>query len=838
MTSLQCKGTLMSLDIYHKKRDFSKTPEPKGKTSKSKKRLFIIQKHAASHLHYDFRLELHGVLKSWAVPKGPCLDPKVKRLAMHVEDHPVAYGSFEGIIPKGQYGGGTVMLWDKGIWIPLDENPYQAYEKGHLRFELQAEKLKGRWDLIRFKDEKHWFLIKYDDEFAESDYDITEDLDKSVLTQQSIDEIAIHYDKVWSSEGLKNVSKKKPKKITASIVLPKGLAKRPFPDFIPPELATLVDKPPEGEQWLHEIKFDGYRILAFKKGNEVVLKSRNNKEWTSDLGEVAEAIASLPFENLILDGEVVALDKQGHSSFQLLQNSFKSKKPIPLVYFLFDILYFDQYDLRKLPLIERKTILKQILSKESAILHFSDHLLKEGKQLFDYACEQGLEGIVAKNRESPYSSKRTKSWLKIKCLKRQEFVIGGYSLPKGGRSHFGSLFLGFYNKKGELEFAGNVGTGFNEKTLTDIFKQLEKSTIQKNPFNSKPPGYTQAKWVEPKLVCEVEFTEWTKDNHLRHPSFKGLRLDKKAREVIFEEETPLEAIQKETNTKKSKKGFILTNPAKILYPEDKISKGDLLSYYESVSDYILPFVSNRPLTLVRCPSNYGQCFYQRHFNKTTPKALHAIDIATDNEDEQYIYLDDKKGLFSLVQMGVLEIHPWGSQIKDIEKPDMIVIDLDPAPDVPWKKVVKAAREIRGYLTQYHLVSFAKSTGGKGLHVVVPIKPEYDWETVKEFTHVFVQFLEKLKPDEYISTMSKSKRVGKIFIDYLRNQRTATAVAVYSTRARLHAPVSTPLFWDELSDRIEDNSYTIKTLPKRLSQLKEDPWKDFFKIKQSLGLDKL
>ncbi|MBA3535416.1 MAG: DNA ligase D [Tatlockia sp.] len=832
----------MSLSFYNKKRKFSETPEPEGKEKSSAQGLrFVIQKHDASHLHYDFRLEMKGALKSWAVPKGPCLDPKVKRLAMHVEDHPVEYGSFEGIIPKGQYGGGTVMLWDKGIWIPLDENPYQAYEKGHLRFELQAEKLNGRWDLIRFKDENHWFLIKFDDEFAESDYDITKDLDKSVISQKSIDQIALHYDKLWSSEGLTKVSKKKPKKIKAkqaTIVLPKGLAKNLFPDFIPPELATLVDKPPEGEQWLHEIKFDGYRILAFKKGNEVVLKSRNNKEWTSDLGGIAEAIATLPYENLILDGEVVALDKQGRSSFQLLQNSFKSKQSIPLVYFLFDILYLGQYDLRKLPLVERKTILKQILSNASDRLHYSDHLIKEGKKLYEYACEKGLEGIVAKNTLSPYSSKRSKNWLKIKCVKRQEFVIGGYSPPKGGRSHFGSLFLGFYNKNGELEFAGNVGTGFSEKILTDIFKQLQKFTIQSNPFTTKPPGYTQAKWVEPKLVCEVEFTEWTKDNHLRHPSFKGLRLDKKASEVIFEEEIPLEAIQEKTSTKKAKKGFNLTNPAKILYPEDKISKSDLLSYYETVSDYILPFISNRPLTLVRCPSSYGQCFYQRHFNKTTPKTLHAIDIATENEDEQYIYLDDKEGLFSLVQMGVLEIHPWGSQIKQIEEPDIIVIDLDPAPDVPWKRVVAAAREIRGYLTQYHLTSFVKSTGGKGLHVVVPVKPEYDWEKVKEFTHVFVQFLEKLKPDEYISTMSKSKRVGKIFIDYLRNQRTATAVAVYSTRARLHAPVSTPLFWDELSDHIEDNSYTIKTLPNRLNQLKEDPWNDFFKIRQSLRLDDL
>ncbi|MBA2650962.1 MAG: DNA ligase D [Tatlockia sp.] len=831
----------MGLNQYHKKRDFSKTSEPKGKVAKDKHRLYIIQKHAASHLHYDFRIELKGVLKSWAVPKGPSLDPKVKRLAMHVEDHPIEYGSFEGIIPKGQYGGGTVMLWDEGLWIPLDEHPYKAYVKGHLRFELQGEKLKGRWDLIRFKEDNHWFLIKFQDEYADPNYDITTELDTSVVTQQTIEEIAKNYDKIWSKEGVEKIPKKKPKNLGSKphIKLPKGLSKSLFPTFIPPELATLVDKPPKGEQWLYEIKFDGYRILSFKKGDEVTLKSRNNKDWTLTLEPVATALKDLAFDNLILDGEVVALDSKGHSNFQLLQNSIKDNKETSLVYFLFDILYFEHYDLRALPLIERKAILKKLISADSSLLHFSDHLIKEGNQLFDYACEQGLEGIIAKKTDSAYLSKRTKNWLKIKCLKRQEFIIGGYTPPKGGRSHFGSLFLGVYNKKGHLEFAGNVGTGFNEASLKDIYQQLVSLSVEKNPFSTNPPGYRQAKWVKPKLVCEVEFTEWTKENHLRHPSFKGLRVDKKASEVVCEEETPIQEIREEVKPmKKPQKEFNLTNPTKILYPQDKITKEDLLRYYETVSDYILPFVQNRPITLVRCPSNFEECFYQRHYNKTTAKTLYPIDVESDKEVEEYIYLKDKPGLFGLVQMGVLEIHPWGSKINHLEQPDIIVIDLDPAPDVPWQRVVAAAKEIRDYLAQYHLISFVKTTGGKGLHVVIPIKPEYDWEAVKEFTHVFVRFLEKLKPDEYISKMTKSKRVGKIFVDYLRNQRSATAIAVYSTRARIHAPVSTPLAWDELSNKMEDNYYTIKTLPKRLEKLKEDPWSDFWKIKQSLRLNDL
>ncbi|AYK03136.1 DNA ligase D [Legionella sainthelensi] len=835
----------MSLGQYYKKRNFSKTPEPKGKVSKEHSRMFVIQKHAASHLHYDFRIELHGVLKSWAIPKGPSLDPEVKRLAMQVEDHPIQYGSFEGIIPKGQYGGGTVMLWDKGSWEPLDENPYAAYEKGHLRFLLHAEKLQGRWDLIRFKDEKHWFLIKHNDEFAkiQDEYDITEALDRSVLSNYNIDEIATHYDRIWNSSGAQKVKSKRKtrtKKIPKTILtLPEGLIKSEYPDFIPPQLATLVDKPPVGGQWLHEIKFDGYRILAYKNDSEVLLKSRNNLPWTSEFPSIVEAIGQLPFKQLILDGEIVILDAKGRSDFQLLQNSLKSKKNASFDYFLFDLVYFEGYDLRKLSLLERKAILKNILEINIPLLHYSEHIIKEGKELYQYSCQHSLEGIISKKASATYISKRNKDWLKIKCIKRQEFIIGGYSSPKGGRSHFGSLFLGVYNKEGTIDFIGNVGTGFTEKSLGEINKLLQENKCSKNPFNTNPPGYTKAHWLKPTLVCEVEFTEWTKDDHIRHPSFKGLRLDKKATEVLREVEIPLEEVKKKESTpQKTRSPFVITNPDKVLYPEDHITKKDLLAYYEAISDYILPYISLRPLTLVRCPSHYNQCFYQRHFNSSTPDTLHPIEDPSDTEHERYIYLNNKEGLLSLIQMGVLEIHPWGSRIDHLDKPDILVIDLDPAPDVPWKKIVSAAKEIREHLTQYQLKSFVKSTGGKGLHVVIPILPEYDWETIKEFTHVFVQFMEKLKPNDYISNMAKAKRTGKIFVDYLRNQRTATAIGAYSTRARHHAPVSAPLAWDELSDKMEDNSYTIKTLPNRLKQLKEDPWKDFWHIKQSLRLDQL
>ncbi len=768
------------------------------------------------------------------------IDPNVKRLAMHVEDHPIDYGHFEGIIPKGEYGGGTVMLWDKGIWKPLDKNPIQAYEKGHLRFELEAEKLNGRWDLIRFKDEKHWFLIKYDDEYAheEENYEITKALDKSVLSQQSMEEIAEHYQHVWTKKGRESRSKNR-ETGNPKLLLPKELKPSPYPAFIKPELATLVDKPPVGEDWIHEIKFDGYRILAFKEGRDVILKSRTNKDWTHELQSVAEAVRQLPYDNLVLDGEVVVLDKEGRSDFQLLQNSIHEHQQAPFIYYLFDLLYFEQFDLRTVPLLERKAILQNILSNTEPPLQYSDHFANDGKELFDHSCKFALEGIISKRNDSVYVSKRSKDWLKIKCLKRQEFIIGGYSSPKGGRAHFGALFLGVYNKEGNLDYTGNVGTGFSDESLKEIYQHLEEHESKTNPFTTQPPGATKAHWVKPLLVAEIEFTEWTTDGHLRHPSFKGLRFDKKPLQVKREPVTPLNNIvsqQEEKETPHS--SFIITHPTKILYPEDNIRKQDLLTYYEEISSYILPFIMNRPLTLVRCPNNYSQCFYQRHYKEKKDSALHSLNIEHHGTTDQYIYLDNKEGLLNLVQMGVLEIHPWGSQISNIEHPDILVMDLDPAPDVSWKQIVQAALEIREHLAEFQLESFVKTTGGKGLHVVIPINPEYDWDDVKEFSRVFVHYLEQLKPEEYISKMTKAKRKGKIFIDYLRNQRTATAVSVYSTRARPHAPISTPLFWNELSEHQEDNNYTLRTLPQRLRTLAQDPWADFWKIKQSLGLDKL
>lgn len=835
----------MSLRVYKQKRNFKKTPEPAGKVGPKKgKSLYIIQKHAASHLHYDFRLELNGVLLSWAVPKGPCLDPSVKRLAMHVEDHPLAYGSFQGIIPKGQYGGGTVMLWDQGKWICEDDNPTAAYHKGDLTFQLQGAKLKGRWKLIRMRgNDKTWLLMKLKDEYAApiKKFDITAEEPNSVLNNETMEEITENYAHVWSKNGLEKAPKRKTTKPAKTLTKKKisldlkHFKKSVFPKDIYPELATLVDEPPKGKEWLHEIKLDGYRLIAFKKNNRTWLKTRNNNDWTNQFQIIADEINKLPIDDIILDGEVVLLDQHQHSDFQLLQNSIKNNQDKPFIYYTFDLLYYKQYNLMHLPLIERKNLLKKIIAKNTETLRYSDHVVGSGDKVFQKSCELGLEGIVSKNCQSSYAQKRTLDWLKIKCLKRQEFVIGGFNPPKGKRKFFGSLLLGTFNKRNEFVYNGNVGTGFTEASLKSLYELFQKYKTDQMPFAKRPPGSSRTIWLKPVLIAEIEFSDWTEDNALRHPSFKGLRTDKPPKTVIKEKETPVENITKTATEEKSERDYKLTNPHKILYPEDQITKEDVANYYDKIHKWILPYIINRPLTLVRCPKNYQDCFFQKHIGEHSPSSVNGIMIKEKESKGEYIYIKDRAGLLALAQMGALELHPWGSQVDDVEYPDIIIFDLDPAPDVPWKKVVEAAFDVKKYLTKLKLKSFVKTTGGKGLHVAIPIKPKYDWEEIKNFAHAFVDYLVMKSPEKYVGKMTKAIRKGKIFIDYMRNQRGATFVAPYSTRARKGAPVSTPIDWNELTDNINDTFYTIKTLPDRLKKLKKDPWKNFLKSKQTLKL---
>lgn len=802
----------MPLKTYRQKRNFKNTSEPKGKIKSTKtKNLYVVQKHAASHLHYDFRLESDGVLKSWAVPKGPSLDPDIKRLAIHVEDHPLEYGHFEGIIPKGQYGGGEVLLWDEGEW--LCENPKKEYQNGNLKFELKGKKLKGKWKLIRIKSTpKNWLLIKDKDKYAVSsdEYDVTQEKAKSVVSNKTIEQLS---------------GSKKNKKKQNSI-----------PHNIKPQLATLVDNPPEGDEWLHEIKFDGYRLLAFIEDKKIKLMTRGDQNWTDKFPNIAKALKSLSLSNTILDGEIVILDNNQHSNFQLLQNAIKDNKNSRFVYYIFDIIYHEGSDLSSIPLIERKNILHQIITNSTGTLRYSDHVIGSGKEVFTKSCELGLEGIVSKHVKSPYIQKRTRNWLKAKCLKRQEFVIGGYTQPKGNRKHFGSLLLGVYTKnKKKLAYCGHVGTGFNAKSLSSISKELKKYKTTEMPFEKLPPESKNVTWTKPVIIAEVEFSEWTSDGILRHPSFKGLRSDKPPKTIHVEEPLHVRSVP----PMKSGTNIQLTHPEKILYPKPKITKQQLFDYYNNIQKWILPYIINRPLTIVRCPDGCDkECFFQKHTNKSTPPALKSIVIKEKNSKENCIYIDNIEGLLALTQLGVLEIHTWGSNVEHVEKPDMIVFDLDPAPDVKWKEVVEAAFEIKAQLKKYKLKSFVKTTGGKGLHVVVPINPEYGWNDVKTFTHTFVDYMVSESPDKYIGKMTKSKRTGKIFIDYLRNQRGATFIAPYSTRATPDATISTPIHWDELTTNIKDTTYTIKTLGDRLKKLKRDPWKDFFKIDQSLRLDKL
>lgn len=832
----------MGLKEYHHKRDFNRTSEPYGKHKKSKKQqlIYVIQKHAASHLHYDFRLELEGALKSWAVPKGPSLDPKVKHLAVHVEDHPIEYANFEGIIPEGQYGVGTVMIWDKGYWEPVDENPIAAYRKGNLSILLHGKKLHGRWKLIRTRSssggKEQWLLFKVTDDYSrpEKDYDVTVQQPYSAKSDRSLKEIKEDSDRVWTKKGEQKKQPRKKKLQKFDLGNLEGAQKFTFLSHLHPELATLVTTPPEGDHWLHEIKWDGYRLLAQIKKGKVTLLTRRGNDWTTHFPGLVSAMRKLNIKDIILDGEVVALDKDRKANFQLLQNTLEEAAiKTQLIYYAFDLLYYDGYSLLESPLIERKQLLKTLLGAQRAIpeIKYNDHVVGNGSAVFQNACNLGLEGIISKKATSHYLEQRTKDWLKIKCTQRQEFVVGGFTDPKSSREHFGALLLGYYEGK-DLIYCGKVGTGFTQSSLKELAIILKQHEQKKMPFVHYPEKNTHhIHWLQPVLVAEIEFLSITTEGLLRHPSFKGLRMDKKATAVNLE--VPKDMSNRAEPTSKV---VSFTNLNKVLYPKTGITKQDLIAYYENIAELIIPHIKNRPLTLVRCPHGaQAKCFYQKHYNASVPKALKEVEIEENNGYEPYIYLNNLDGLFGIVQMGVLELHPWGSTIKNIDKPDRITFDLDPAPDVPWKEVIQTANLLRQFLEQLGLVSFVKTTGGKGLHVVVPIRASLDWEEVKDFTKRIADLIVELNPNKYIATMSKAKRVGKVFIDYLRNSRGATSIAPYSTRAKPNATIAMPLYWDELTTKIHSDSFTIENVNTRLKAIKSDPWQDMLKTKQSITI---
>jgi len=887
------------LGLYRSMRDFEITGEPSGSAKKKffndQPLPFVIQKHAATRLHYDFRLGWNGVLKSWAVAKGPSYFTGDKRLAVQVEDHPIDYGGFEGIIPKGQYGGGTVMVWDQGIWEPQagHTDVDGGLRTGSLKFIMHGTKMKGRWALIRMggkaanESKPNWLLIKEHDDFEKTKNDpaITDEAPNSVVTGRSLEEIAKNEDHVWNSKETAKGNawhrndpegseiQKTPSRRSGGTVrllsVPSGVPKEKLPQFIAPELALQATTPPSGTGWVHELKLDGYRIQARKDGDKVQLLTRTGLDWTHRMKTIASLVGDLPAETATLDGEVVVLAEDGKTSFADLQAAFQEGVKKPLSYFAFDLLHLNGHNLRGLPLVERKALLAALLEGSGKFLRLSEHIETSGVVMFEKACELHVEGIISKRAASKYSSGRSGDWLKLKCVLEQEFVIGGFTLPSNGTNGVGALLLGYYDGK-KLIYAGRTGTGFTQKTHGVLRGQLDKLRHSATSFGKLPAEARRgAIWVKPQLVAQVNFAAWTADNLVRQASFKGLREDKPANVVRREEPTvvardtkyasysassgiaakaaPLKAVTEkdlitkapaETLTKVASETVPvrLTHPEKILDRETQLTKQQLADYYWAIAPHMLQHIAGRPLSLVRCPEgSEKQCFYQKHVNHMLPPGITAVEVPDKKTGvvEPYITLSSAEALAGLAQLGVLEVHPWGSRNEDLEHPDRIIIDLDPDASVSWRKLATSANEVRKKLKEIGLESFLKSTGGKGLHVVVPIVPKCDWLVIKQFAHAFVLQMEKAKPGSYLTKMSKAARKDRIFLDYLRNERGATAVAAFSPRARAGAPVSLPLSWNDL--KLEERPVVrVADFGEWKGRLCRDPWKTLSKTQQNIS----
>ncbi|QDX27580.1 DNA ligase D [Sphingomonas suaedae] len=778
---------------YNAMRDFAKTAEPRGEIAKGQGRRFIVQKHDATRLHWDFRLEIDGVLKSWAVTRGPSLDPGEKRLAVRTEDHPMSYASFEGTIPKGEYGGGTVMLWDRGEWAPVPGKSAKDLEKGHLHFVLEGERMKGEWLLIRLKPRgkekrENWLLRKIDDAYAGATDVLVETGLTSVTTGRTMQEIA---------EGVKPAAGRA--KATAKSK-PKRTAQAPAPAFRDPQLATLVDSVPAGNGWLHEMKYDGYRALvAIGKGGPRVY-TRSGLDWTDKFAGIAEAAASLPASSALIDGEVVAF-RDGTPDFSTLQDALSTGTG-DLAFFAFDLLQQDGEDLADLPQIDRKERLRALLDGADPRLLFSEHVLGAGEKLFEAMCREGHEGVISKRADAPYRGKRTRSWLKIKCTRRQEFVVIGW-LPSSAKGRgLRSLLLGV-NADGALRYAGKVGTGFNASNSDDLMAKLARIERKTPPADVPKVAARGAHWVTPKLVAEVAFAEFTAENVVRHASFIALREDKPAEDIVTERAaSPPPAPQSDVK---------ISSRDRVIFPDAKITKGELADYYAVVAPIMLPWVADRPVSLVRCPQGRAkQCFFQKHDAGSFGDRVHHVDIREkDGSVEPYLYIDDADGLLSCVQMGTIEFHGWGSRVADVEKPDRLVFDLDPDEGLDFATVKKAAEDLKQHLADMGLTSFPMLTGGKGVHVVVPLTPQAEWPAVKSFADRFARALAQAEPERFTANLKKAERKNRIFIDYLRNQRGSTAVMPYSARARPGAPVAVPLSWSELRDTDSAQLFSVR-----------------------------
>ena len=831
------------LETYNRKRDFTKTAEPRGapeRLSWGEGFGFMVQKHDATRLHWDLRLELDGTLKSWAVTRGPSLDPSDKRLAVRTEDHPLSYATFEGTIPKGEYGGGTVMLWDRGRWIPDPrKDPRKTLAEGHLHFTLEGERMKGEWIMIRLKPRgrernENWILRKVQDEFAASSTLLVDSALTSIKTGRTMQEIAAGKKagelKSWSIrenpplppqrrgttrsvvEGRERSepssrsddASRRPSNALRAVPLPRKSGGG-IPPFREPQKATLVDAVPTGSGWLHEMKYDGYRCLLGIGGGAAQVFTRSGLDWSDKFPEIVAAAARLPCDTALLDGEIVSLDGKGSTSFSALQQAI-SEGGRGLSLFLFDALEIDGEDLKPLPNLERKARLASLLGDgRPPELLYAEHIVGQGEKLLEAMCKAGGEGIISKKAEAPYRGTRTKSWLKIKCTLRQEFVIIGWTPSDAKARGFRSLLLAV-NEGGKLRYTGKVGTGFTMQMLQELLSRLEKIETEQAPAVVPRADARGAHWVRPELVAEVAFAEFTAENVIRHGSFLGLRTDKPAEEVVDEKPRPLAAI-----TEPAADPVKITNPERVVYPETGITKGELADYYRAMAPLMLPWAANRPLSLVRCPQGRAKkCFFQKHDAGTFgPSVLHVPVPEKNGTVEDYIYVTDQTGLMTCVQMGTIEFHGWGSSVGDIERADRLVFDIDPDEGLGFDHVKAAARDIKQHLADMGLQTFPLLTGGKGIHVVVPLTAQAEWPAVKDFAQRFCVALATAEPDRFTANLAKAKRKGRMFLDYLRNQRGATAVLPFSARSREGAPVSAPISWDELDDTQSGARFSVK-----------------------------
>ncbi|QBF27051.1 DNA ligase D [Pseudomonas tructae] len=797
------------LQEYARKRNFDATPEPVGAglTRNEPHALqYCIQKHDASHLHYDFRLELDGTLKSWAIPKGPSLDPKIRRLAVHVEDHPLDYANFEGHIPEGHYGAGDVIVWDRGVWIPEDD-PHKAYAKGKLRFRLQGEKLSGIWNLFRTHlagKQEQWLLIKSADAQArpEASYDILQAQPHSVLSDRTL---------VTRTPRPTNRSR---------------ASKAALPDVLKPQLATLVETPPEGD-WRYEVKFDGYRILTRIEGEDVRLFTRNGHDWTAKLPSQARALAKLGLHSAWLDGEMVVANEHGVADFQALQNAFDQQRDEQIIYYLFDLPYLNGKDLRQCPLEQRRSALAALLEKADAKrLRFSADFDQPVESLLDSACKLAMEGLIGKRLGSRYISRRSGDWIKLKCKQRQEFVIVGFTEPKGSRKSFGALLLALHDERGELRYAGKVGSGFTRTTLAHIHHRLAPLEISKPRFKNPPTG-VEAKgvhWLKPRLLAEIAYAQMTRDGVVRHSVFHGLRDDKPAKAIGLEQ--PVKSPTGKTST------LHLTHPQRIVDASSGISKGQVAEYYAQVARWILPHLKRRPVALVRAPDGLaGELFFQKNAAQLNIPGLEHHDKA--EAGQVLMIIDQAETLLGAVQMNTLELHTWNATAKDFDKPDRLILDLDPDPALPWKAMLEATQLTLALLDELGLQSFLKTSGGKGMHIVVPLSRRAGWDEVKGFAKAMVQHLAGLFPERLSAVSGPKNRVGRIFIDYLRNGKGATTVCAYSIRAREGLPVSVPIRREELTELKGANQWNLLNLGPRLAE-GDDPWAGYGLVRQSIS----